>query len=194
MATEISLNILGCDGAGKKTLVGSLIYKCGLGLPRLKELERESISQIEQIVPFYEKKGYAQTFYAPPGLVTVQKSQTPDYVIWVVDGPDLSTWNSSAEKLRSLLFNGDIQPRKKLIIAVNKMDFIGWSEQTFKDIVHVFRAARLHNRTFILPISGLKADNLLPDTKKPSWAENISPERYRGLTQVSDKCLTLLLG
>ncbi|KAJ9413488.1 hypothetical protein FOXG_21456 [Fusarium oxysporum f. sp. lycopersici 4287] len=121
MATEISLNILGCDGAGKKTLVGSLIYKCGLGLLRLKELERESINQFQQIVPFYEKKGYAQTFYAPPGLVTVQKSQTPDYVIWVVDGPDLSTWNSSAEKLRSLLLNGDIQPRKKLIIAVNKM-------------------------------------------------------------------------
>ncbi|CVL01497.1 uncharacterized protein FPRN_11525 [Fusarium proliferatum] len=99
MATGISLTVIGNGNAGKKTLIGSLIYKCGLGLPQLGELEGEGIKSFNEIVPFYEKKGYVQSFYAPSGLVTVQKLQEPDYTIWVVDGSDSSSWNSSAEKL-----------------------------------------------------------------------------------------------
>ncbi|KAI1028440.1 hypothetical protein LB503_002199 [Fusarium chuoi] len=194
MTTVISLTVIGNGNVGKKTLIGSLIYKCGLGLPQLGELEGKGINRFNEIVPFYEKKGYAQSFYAPSGLVTVQKLQEPDYTIWVVDGSDSSSWNSSAEKLGRLLLSGEIQPRKKLIIAVNKMDSISWYEQTFKDVVHVFRAANLEDRTSIIPVSALKGDNILPDTKEPSWAENISSENYGGSTLVSDKCLTLLLG
>ncbi|KAF5976027.1 hypothetical protein FCOIX_7280 [Fusarium coicis] len=182
MAIEISLTVIGNENAGKRTLIGSLIYKCGLGLPQLGELEREGIQRFSEIVPFYEKNGYAQSFYAPSGLVTVQKIQEPDYAIWVVDGSDSPSWNSSAQKLGRLLLSGEIQPRKKLIIAVNKMDSIGWSEQTFKDVAHVFRAANLEDRTSIIPVSALKGDNILPDTKEPSWAANISSESYGGST------------
>ncbi|KAI1034495.1 hypothetical protein LB504_004351 [Fusarium proliferatum] len=66
-----SLSVLGNDGAGKKALIGSLIYKCGLELPQLKQLESEGISQYEKIVPFFEKNGRAQSFYAPSGTFTV---------------------------------------------------------------------------------------------------------------------------
>ncbi|KAF5569350.1 hypothetical protein FPHYL_2165 [Fusarium phyllophilum] len=110
MATGISLTVIGEENAGKKTLIGSLIYKCGLGLPQLGELERESVKEFSEIVPFYEKKSYAQSFYAPSGLVTVQKIQEPDYAIWVVDGSDTLSWNSSAEKLGRLLLNGALAP------------------------------------------------------------------------------------
>jgi translation elongation factor EF-1alpha len=48
--------------------------------------------------------------------------------------------------------------------------------------------------TSIIPVSALKGDNILPDTKEPSWAANISSESYGGSTLVSDNCLTLLLG
>ncbi|EXK77498.1 hypothetical protein FOQG_17795 [Fusarium oxysporum f. sp. raphani 54005] len=123
-----SLGVLGNNGAGKKTLIGSLIYKadanrlwCGLELPQLEELERKEIQKYAEIVPFYEERGRAQSFYAPSGLFTVEKSQAPDVAFWVVDASDSANWELSVQNMTTSLSSGALQPRDKLIILVNKM-------------------------------------------------------------------------
>ncbi|EMT66584.1 hypothetical protein FOC4_g10006995 [Fusarium odoratissimum] len=105
-----SLSVLGDAGAGKKTLVGCLIY----------------------MVLFI--------------IFLIGKSQTPDFAIWVVDGSDLLTWAASATKLAALLSSGELLPRERLVIAINKMDSVSWSEKIFKDAVHVFSVLNLNYR------------------------------------------------
>ncbi|KAF4448445.1 hypothetical protein F53441_8169 [Fusarium austroafricanum] len=190
-----SLSVLGKDGAGKKTLIGSLIYKCGLELPQLKELESEGISQYEKIVPFFEKNGYAQSFYAPSGTFTVQKNQSPDVAFWVVDASDSSSWGSSAESLSATLSSGLLSPREKLIIIVNKMDSVNWSEQTFQDAVSAFSSVNMVNRAYIIPVSALReGGNILPTPEAPSWVQNISADQFGGSALVSGESLMNLLG
>ncbi|KAH7253796.1 uncharacterized protein BKA55DRAFT_566277 [Fusarium redolens] len=191
--TSRSLSVLGDDGAGKKTLLGCLIYMCGLGLSQLQELEQKGI-RYGDIVIFLEKRGHPQSFYAPSGLFRVEDSQTPDIAIWVVDGSDSLIWAASAKKLAALLSSGELQPREKLIIAVNKIDSVSWSEKTFNDAVQVFSALNLNDRTFIIPVSASKGQNVLPDSKGPSWAACISPQQFGGSKMVSGDRLTSLLG
>ncbi|KAF5722971.1 hypothetical protein FMUND_2328 [Fusarium mundagurra] len=138
-----SLSVLGDAGAGKKTLVACLIYMCGLELLQLEELERKGI-QSGDIVPFFEERGQPLCFHAPSGLFKIERSQTPGVAIWVVDGSDPLTWVTSAQRLAAMLSSGEIQPRERLIIAINKMDLVNWSEKTFKDAVHVFSALNLN--------------------------------------------------
>ncbi|CAF3536309.1 hypothetical protein SNK05_009756 [Fusarium graminearum] len=188
-----SLSVLGNDGAGKKALIGSLIYKCGLELPQLQQLESEGISQYEKIVPFFEKNGLAQSFYAPSGAFTVQKNQTPDVAFWVVDASDSSSWGSSAEKLSTTLSSGVLNPREKLIIIVNKMDSVNWSEQTFKDVVGAFSSVNMNN-AYIIPVSALRQEgNILPTPEAPSWVQKISAGQFEGSASASGESLMNLL-
>ncbi|KAF5555513.1 hypothetical protein FMEXI_1493 [Fusarium mexicanum] len=140
-----SLSLRGNRGAGKKTLIACLIYMCGLELSRLEELERKGI-QHGDIVPFFEERGQPLCFHAPSGLFKVEESQTPDFAIWVVDGSDRLTWATSAQKLALMLSSGELQPRESLIIVVNKLDSVSWSEKTFKDVVDVFSVLSLNKR------------------------------------------------
>ncbi|EXK79802.1 hypothetical protein FOQG_15639 [Fusarium oxysporum f. sp. raphani 54005] len=76
------------------------------------------------------------------------ESQTPDVAIWVVDGSDLLTWAASATKLAALLSSGELLPRERLVIAINKMGSVSWSEKRFKDAVHVFSVLNLNYRMY----------------------------------------------
>lgn len=98
-------------------------HQCGLEQSRLGELEQQGIRNYTDLVPYYQSKGYVQSFYAPSGLFTVQNTanQLPDVAFWVVDAADSTSWASSAEKLAASLSAKEIQPREKLLILVNKM-------------------------------------------------------------------------
>ncbi|RYP88554.1 hypothetical protein DL769_000250 [Monosporascus sp. CRB-8-3] len=81
-----SVQILGDDGAGKRTLIGRLIYGCGgLELPQLEKLERGGIREYTQMANFYENEHMKQLFYTPSSQFVVDKSKTPDVLLWVVD-------------------------------------------------------------------------------------------------------------
>ncbi|KAG8360743.1 hypothetical protein FVEN_g1690 [Fusarium venenatum] len=144
MSTK-SLNVLGNDGAGKKALISSLIYMVDAVIVN-RALKREGISQYDKIVPFFEKIGRPQSFYAPSGTFTIQKSQTPDVAFWTVDASDSSSWGSSAENLSAALSSATLKSREKLIVVVNKMDSVNWSEQTFKDVVNAFSSVSMNNQ------------------------------------------------
>lgn len=103
----------------------------------MEELEREGIRQYAEIVLFYQRKGYNQSFHAPSGSFVVQStwahaskfygltepaaSAVPDVVLWVVDATDAGNYSTSARKLAILLSSGALHPREKLVIVVNKM-------------------------------------------------------------------------
>ncbi|CZS74217.1 unnamed protein product [Fusarium graminearum] len=190
-----SLSVFGNDGAGKKALIGSFIYKCGLELPQLKQLESEGIGRYEEIVPFFEKNGRPQSFYSPSGTFIIQKSQTPDVAFWVVDASDSSSWGSSAERLSAALSGGMLNPLEKLIIVVSKMDSVNWSEQTFKDVVGAFSAVNMNNNAYIIPVSAIReGGNILPTPEAPSWVQKISANQFRGSASVSSESLISILG
>ncbi|CEJ91843.1 hypothetical protein VHEMI07531 [[Torrubiella] hemipterigena] len=191
--TTKSLNIIGDDGAGKKTLGGCLIHKCGLQLPRLEELERSGVSQFREITSFYDNKGYAKSFHGPTGQYVIQNSPVCDVAFWVVDASEPNNWATSAQKLESLLSSDALRPTEKLFILVNKMDLVDWSEQTFKNILEVFNARSItNNRAYILPISSLKGENMLESPEACSWITHASKSQQSQLN-VSEQPLLHLL-
>ncbi|UNI13446.1 hypothetical protein JDV02_000193 [Purpureocillium takamizusanense] len=174
MATK-SLSVLGDAGAGKKTLVGNLIYKCGLELPRVEELEGEGIRQYAEIVLFYQRKGYKQSFHSPSGSFVVQTSSAaPDVVLWVVDATDAGNYTTSAQKLATLLSNGTLRPREKLLILVNKMDLVGWSQNAFEDVVRGFGAVDIKEEHAFVPVSALRDENVLSSPQEHGWVNSAS--------------------
>jgi sulfate adenylyltransferase large subunit len=68
-----------------------------------------------------------------------------------------------------------------LVVAVNKMDLVGYSRVVYEDIVNEFSefAAKLavHDLTFI-PISALKGDNVVTTSGKMPWYEHASLLRH----------------
>jgi bifunctional enzyme CysN/CysC len=66
---------------------------------------------------------------------------------------------------------------RKVVLAINKMDLVGYSEQTFRDIEEQYREfARQIGLTDItaIPLSALRGDNMLHPSEKTPW--------YRGPT------------
>lgn len=47
--------------------------------------------------------------------------------------------------------------------------------------------------TSFIPVSASKGQNVLPDSKEPSWAASLSPQRFKGSEVVSSDCLMSLL-
>lgn len=91
----------------------------------MEELESRGISHCAEIASFFQNKGYDQSFHTPSGPFTVQSataaSQPPDVAFWVVDADDAANWTHSAQILADLMASGEVCPREKLLIVVNKM-------------------------------------------------------------------------
>ncbi|KFA60078.1 hypothetical protein S40285_09259 [Stachybotrys chlorohalonatus IBT 40285] len=186
-----TVSVLGDDGAGKKTLIGSLIYKCGLQLPQIEELEREGIRDFAKITTFYEKKGYDRGFYGPSGPFVVQEShsQVSDVVFWILDASDAASWASSAQKLSMSLSSGTLRPKEKLLVLVNKMDLVGWSQHVFEDLLRIFDAVDLKQDHIFVPISGLRGENILSPPDGHPWVNNVSISLSTSAAHISERPL-----
>ncbi len=72
-----------------------------------------------------------------------------------------------------------------LVLCVNKMDLVGWSQERFEEIKEEFRqfAIKLdvHDLTFI-PVSALLGDNIVARTENMSWYDG--PSLLHHLEQV----------
>ncbi|KXX73338.1 hypothetical protein MMYC01_210440 [Madurella mycetomatis] len=144
MSTK-SLAVFGHGRAGKKSIVGSLIYRCGLDLQKLGQLEIGTNRKISEIVPFFDQKGIAKAFYAPSAQFVVEDTATPDVAFWVVDAssPDQGAQLGPASLARHLA-EGSVNPKEKLIILVNKI-------------------------VRIVPIAALQGGNLIESPDGVSW-------------------------
>lgn len=169
--TAKSLAVFGLDGAGKKTLVGSLIYKCGLELPELERLEKNGITKMAEIVAFYKKEGLDQSFYAPSAQFVVEETLTPSTAIWLVDVTDSDHGKASSEGLSDLISSGPLKPKDKLLVVLNKIDLV--DSQTLQKVAKVFDSVEVGTiNSQIVAISAFHGDNVLESPAKTSWTDS----------------------
>ncbi|KAI2639498.1 hypothetical protein GGS26DRAFT_601143 [Hypomontagnella submonticulosa] len=136
------IQIHGNAGAGKKTLIGRLIYEYGgLGLPQLEKIERNGIREYTQLAAFYESQHLTRLFYTPSSQFTIDESKRPDALIWIVDATVSDSGRTSSQNLASLISTTYTQPPGCLLILVNKMDLVNWSSNAFEEIAHTFSTA-----------------------------------------------------
>src|SRR5690625_7947676 len=73
---------------------------------------------------------------------------------------------------RSHAFLATLLQIPHLVVAVNKMDLVGYSKERFDEIVHDFRSFAkkldVDNITYI-PISALKGDNVVEKGEEMPW-------------------------
>ncbi|KAI0814365.1 hypothetical protein GGR55DRAFT_675651 [Xylaria sp. FL0064] len=177
------LRVLGDDGAGKKTLIGSLAHKCGLDLPQIELLEKNGIRDFAGIISFFNKNNMTLSFYGSSAKYIVELKEVPDVQIafWVVDASALDQGRASCSRLVSLLSAGELRPQEQLLILVNKLDLVDWSKQVFAEIVRTFKdISTTTQKISIIPISSLHNTNLLEAPEEPSWIKSISASSFEG--------------
>ncbi|KAK3942843.1 hypothetical protein QBC46DRAFT_308373 [Diplogelasinospora grovesii] len=172
-----TLTVLGAKGAGKKTLIGSLIYKCGMGLEQLAQLESSTNGEYADIVSFFEENGIAKSFYAPSANIVVEQSTMPDIACWVVDATDSDRGRASSSELTSLISAGLLKPKDKLLILINKM----------------YRRLIL-NGTYIVPISALRGGNVLEMPHHLPWPKGTHSLDHPGPEIVTERTVMQVLG
>ncbi|KAK7943828.1 uncharacterized protein PG986_012941 [Apiospora aurea] len=140
MVPRKTLTFLGFEGAGKKTLVGQFVWKMGPDMTLVEKLERHNIRRLGEMQPFLEQHGMEMPVdLSPHAYYVIGPSEEPDVVAWVVDATSPDAGERSSRELASSLSNGSLRPKEKLLILINKMDKIEWSEQGFNAIAARFQ-------------------------------------------------------
>ncbi|KZL83358.1 hypothetical protein CI238_12064 [Colletotrichum incanum] len=116
-----SLTVLGQNEAGRKTLIGRLIYMFGLSLTQVSELDDNGCRSHGEVASLFEKNQIAPLFYGPSNIFEVEGITNPDVALWVVAATDIDSGNASRDALASLISNKQLQPKELLVIIINKM-------------------------------------------------------------------------
>ncbi|KAK1975311.1 hypothetical protein LZ30DRAFT_605953 [Colletotrichum cereale] len=132
------LTVLGLSKAGKKTIIGSLIHMCGLELMQVSRFKENGFKSYGDIVSFYEANQTTPLFYGPSDRFKVELTTNPHVAFWVVAAADADKGSASRDELTSLISNQILYPQELLVIIINKMDLVGWSEQVVLDFSHTF--------------------------------------------------------
>ncbi|KAI1666247.1 Elongation factor 1-alpha [Pyrenophora tritici-repentis] len=112
------LAVLGSHGAGKATTIGNLIYKCGgIDMPTLERLEKGRNNGYARAFNEIKARNEKLYFYTPNNKITVTDKQLQEI------GDQLNGMASH-----------------KMVVLVNKLDEVDWSEDAFTDSVRVTNA------------------------------------------------------
>ena len=79
---------------------------------------------------------------------------------------------------------------RHVVVAVNKMDLVGWSRETFDQIVETYRAfaAQIGLTEFVaIPMSALKGDNITSRSEATPWYTGPALMPYLETVQVDDE-------
>uniref|UniRef100_A0A1D1YFT8 Elongation factor 1-alpha n=1 Tax=Anthurium amnicola TaxID=1678845 RepID=A0A1D1YFT8_9ARAE len=153
--------------------------------------------------------------------IALWKFETPKYYVTVIDAPghrdfikNMITGTSQADCAILIIAAGtgefeagiskDGQTRehallaytlgvKQLIVAVNKMDTTGWSEERFNEIIKevsgfIKRVGYNPKTVAFVPISGWHGDNMLEESSNMSWFKGWEKE-IKGGNKVKGKTL-----
>ncbi|CAM1505860.1 Fc.00g114970.m01.CDS01 [Cosmosporella sp. VM-42] len=179
MASPKSITIRGGSYAGKRTLAGYLLYNFYHKIPEI-----------------YEDNGLVMSFETESGPFIIEETNTPDIAVWLAPASQ-EDGRESSEELRALLLRDNhdrLQPKEKLLILINHMDFISWYKEYFDLIVESFIALDYGSTpTFIAPISALGGSNVLDSPSPPPWVRRLSAAHYPGNAMVTSQTLMQLL-
>ncbi|KAK7720733.1 hypothetical protein SLS57_005270 [Botryosphaeria dothidea] len=132
---ERTIKVVGPHLAGKKTLMGAMLYMCGLDLSKLEQLQKDGIHEYDKIIGYYQEKGIAPVFSAKTGTMRFSDSPQTDGVVYVLDaaGSNEAIFNSGQS-----FADPDRETFKvagSLILAINKMDTVNWSRERYEQLV-----------------------------------------------------------
>ncbi len=187
---------------GKSTLIGRLLYdaksifedqmeavsdaseRMGLDVPNLALLtdglraEREQGITIDVAYRYFATPKRKFIIADTPGHIQytrnmVTGASTADLAIVLIDAR-----KGVLEQSRRHAFIASLLRIPHLVLAVNKMDLVDYSEERFNEIVEEFRAFAMKldvpDLTFI-PISALHGDNVVTRSDKMEWYEGSVP-------------------
>ncbi|KAH8900457.1 hypothetical protein GQ53DRAFT_740551 [Thozetella sp. PMI_491] len=175
-----TISFYGGAAVGKKTLIGNLIYKCGgLDMWEMEQLGRAGLKEYRTIAQFFSSQERDCCFYTPKSLWTVADSiKNPSVLVYVIDASSGGSLNSSMDTLVELLAPKEARSVEKLIVAINKMDAAGWSEQVYTEITEKLldRLGKIdldQTRAYMIPVSASLGDNLLENSSRLPWFSSV---------------------
>ncbi|HET8887545.1 MAG TPA: adenylyl-sulfate kinase [Candidatus Angelobacter sp.] len=180
---------------GKSTLIGRLLYESGgvhqdqldsirkasartgstmdlsLVTDGLKA-EREQAITIDVAYRYFSTKKRKFIIADVPGHEQytrnmVTGASTADAVVLLVEAR-----KGILEQTRRHAYIAWLLGIRRMVIAINKMDLVGFNEAVFRELTEQFRAASrfMHNVvTYFLPVSALTGDNVAQHSDKMSW-------------------------
>jgi sulfate adenylyltransferase large subunit len=191
MPTLLRLATAGSVDDGKSTLIGRLLHDSKailadqyadlngrdgeMDLSRLTDglkAEREQGITIDVAYRYFATPNRDFILADTPGHVQytrnmVTGASTADVAIVLVDAR-----HGVVEQTKRHAFIASLLGIPHLVVAVNKMDLVGFSEERFDEIVRDFCAFRGHlsskDVTYI-PISALQGDNVVDRSENTSW-------------------------
>ncbi|KJZ69326.1 hypothetical protein HIM_11284 [Hirsutella minnesotensis 3608] len=209
----VSIVIIGHEKSGKSTTTGHLLFKCGgIDQRTIEKLEKEGASTYAAVMDKLNaerESGIRENF----------RWETSKHVVTLIDSGDLSKHDTSGpaqadcgillvsavqdEFLPGLSKNGQARKDAKLafdlgvrqlIVAINKMDPVKWSENGFveaqKEANDFVRKIRYNSHAVaFIPMSGLHGDNLIEATSSCPWYKGWSKEERNGKTIVGKTLL-----
>ncbi|KAH9212153.1 P-loop containing nucleoside triphosphate hydrolase protein [Leptodontidium sp. 2 PMI_412] len=159
---EKSLMVRGPAGAGKATTTGCLLFKYGgIDMVTMERFQREGIGLYDQAARNLKSRGVQPSFHTPNFHVVVSDDPSNvDCVLLVL--PAGSAHVDLAKEL-----HGAASQSKQIIVLINKMDKVGWSEETFQTIVKNLGPAV--ESVPVIPFSALKGDNAVEVSSDSLW-------------------------
>lgn len=178
---EKTLVISGSNGAGKATITGCMLFKYGgiemsvmqmlqdLGIRDKNRIYGEAVDNLKSLklaMKFYTPKSYHVTVIDPSAV-------RADCTILVVPADLAASQDVSNNRLGAT---------HQLIVVINKMDLINWSEEHFQKIVE--KLGYDVENVPIIPISARDGDNIVEKSPNSPW--------YKGWNRGGQSGTTLL--
>eukprot|EP01022_Parablepharisma_sp_SALTPOND_P009030 TRINITY_DN1376_c0_g1_i1.p1 TRINITY_DN1376_c0_g1~~TRINITY_DN1376_c0_g1_i1.p1 ORF type:complete len:349 (-),score=23.06 TRINITY_DN1376_c0_g1_i1:438-1451(-) len=200
--SHINIALIGHASCGKSTTAGHIFYKCATDTAAMELVQKTALDTTKGIINYAwifdllkaeRERGisidiglkdlpgaYSHiTLVDTPGIFDFVKNTisgvcTSDAVLMVVSAvhDEFEAGIAKSGQTQSHALIAHTMGIKNVIVAVSKMDLVGWSQERFEAIKKEM-AALLgglgFNLSEIVPISGLLGDNLLEPSLKMPW-------------------------
>ena len=156
-----------------QTFMGSLIYKTGLEMQVLEELEKAKRTQYSDIVPYMREKHIDTTFYTPKNYCAfVDESDAADTVVYLLDATNAK--DDTSKVFQTTAAKKSLQRDGRALVLIDRMQAVNWDESTYKDLVSELSQTikDVHGANIAalaIPISSTDGDNMIETSKKSTW-------------------------
>jgi len=179
--SEKTLVILGATGAGKATITGCMLFQYG-------GINSSVMQALEELGTRDKNHRYSEATNNLKRLKLDMKFHTPkNHYITVIDAggsrADCAVLVVPADLAESQDLTRDFSSiAKQLVVVINKMDVINWSEEHFQKVVD--KLSYDMDSVPVIPISARDSDNVVEKSPNSPW--------YKGWKKGDQSGVTLL--
>ncbi|KAJ2251353.1 translation elongation factor EF-1 alpha, partial [Coemansia sp. RSA 454] len=161
--------VIGHVDSGKSTTTGHLIYKCG-------GIDKRTIEKFEKEASELGKGSFKYAWVLDKLKAERERGITIDIALWKFETPKyvVTAGISKDGQTREHALLAFTLGVRQLIVAVNKMDSVAYSESRFNEITKevnsfIKKVGFKPDQVAMVPISGWHGDNMLEATDKMPW-------------------------